>query len=358
MSILAIANGPGGARAVMPVLEYLSGKSIPFTIVDDGFLTEESPKDWNRTRAILGGENSIEELFDDKKIELLFFATSTLDTFTLQVVKLAKKYSITCVHLLDSWMNYKKRLMSGGEVLLPNLYLVMDDLAYEGACFEGLPEIVLKIAGQPALARLNEEYLQAKPWKTGDGKKQLVFISEPAEADQGAGVESPQYRGYTEKTVLKEFCNRLNGSSGEYTIGIVPHPRENREELLDCWQTYRDTLEGGLLEMSGREAIFAAGGVAGMASILLYEAWLINKPVISLQPGLCKKELDFMHKREGVLWVTNHNEFGSSIDEWLGQVASLRENVAIREGLKFHQQAPANIGEILIDCLSIKERVI
>jgi len=68
--------GPGGARAIIPVLEYLSSKSTPFVIVDDGFLAEESPKDWDRTSAILEGENSIEELFDSQKIKVLFFATS------------------------------------------------------------------------------------------------------------------------------------------------------------------------------------------------------------------------------------------------------------------------------------------
>jgi len=248
--------------------------------------------------------------------------------------------------------------MIDGEMFFPDLYLVMDDLAYEGACADGLPATALKIVGQPALASLNKEYRQTKLKKRGNGKKLLVFISEPAEADQGAGVESPQYRGYTEKTVLKEFCKRLNSFSDKYLIGIAPHPRENREELFKFWQKFRGNLEGGLLEKGGREAVFAADGVAGMTSILLYEAWLINKPVISLQPGLCKNDLNFMRKRQGVLCVTEHNEWGNAMDEWLGQLAEPKENRNFRDELKLHEQAPANIGEILLDRLSVKERFV
>ncbi|MCK5613075.1 hypothetical protein KAR91_64980, partial [Candidatus Pacearchaeota archaeon] len=332
--MLAIAEGPGGARAIIPVLEYLSIKSVPFMIVDDGFLAEESPKDWNRVSSILEGENSIEELFESKKVKVFLFATSALGSFTLQIARIAKKYSIICVHLLDSWMNYKKRLMLDSEMILPDHYLVMDDLAYEGALTDGLSATLLEIVGQPALASLNTEYRETKLEKRTDGKKLLVFISEPAEADQGAGVESPQYRGYTEKTVLKEFCKRLTPFSDQYFIGIAPHPREDCKELFECWQKYCGTLEGGLLENGGREAVFLADGVAGMASILLYEAWLINKPVISLQPGLCNNDLDFIRKRQGKLCVADHNELESKMKEWLGQVAEPKENISIRDELK------------------------
>lgn len=363
MSILAVAGDVGGARAVIPVLDYLASVGESLTIVDYGFLTNEAPNSWKRTPAILRGKDSLEHLFDTERFKVLIFATSVKDAFPLRVAQLARRFGVYVICLLDNWMNYRHRLrMNGQQVFLPDLYMVMDALAFEGACADGIPASILRVIGQPALASLGEEY---RKWSMEDRrrkfealglreeKKLIVFISEPAEADQGSGPEFPRYRGYTEKTVLRELCARLQPFSDKCQLGIVRHPREQFDGLNKLWQECHGTLRGGLLEIDkGRQAVFLADGVAGMASILLYEAWLINKPVISLQPGLCKPQLNVMEQREGIFCITSAAEWDAVMREWMDEVDKLGESLGFKKDLELHVQAARNAGGIIVDYLN------
>jgi hypothetical protein len=365
MSVLVVTGDVGGTRAIIPVLDYLSERNEPFTVVEHGFLKNEAVKKWKTISASLHGNNSLESLFGNSCFKALIFTTSVKDIFPLKVARLARDFGVYVICLLDNWMNYRYRLeIDGQQVFLPNLYLVMDDLAFEEARKEGLPEHILKVVGQPALASLGEEYHQ---WSIEDkrrefeilglrkNRKLIIFISEPVESDQGASPESPQYRGYTEKIVLVELCKRLQPFADKYQLGIIPHPREDTGELDKLWQQHRGVLQGGLIKTNnGRQAVFLADGVAGMVSILLYEAWLINKPVISLQPGLCRPQLDFMRKREGVFCVTVFSEWPAAMKAWMREIDKTNEPVGIKKELELHMRAPGNIGEIIISCASNK----
>lgn len=362
MSLLAVSGDVGGARAIIPVLDYLYSNNESFTIVNHSFLADEAPKSWRRIPAVLKGDNSIESLLARGCFKGLIFGTSVKDTLPLKIARLAKQFGLYTICLLDNWMNYRYRLeIDGEETFLPDIYIVMDEVAFREACEAGIPVSVLKVMGQPALVSLGEEYHQwniedrCRNFETfglNEEKKLIVFISEPAEADQGSGPECPQYRGYTEKTVLKELCDRLQPFSAKYQLGIIRHPREDTDELDKVWQQFRGTIEGKLLEIdSGRQAVFLADAVAGMASILLYEAWLINKPVISLQPGLCRPQLNFMRKREGVFCVTRDSDWDYAINAWLKEVDKENKNKAVKSDVELHTQAPVKIAKLVRDCL-------
>ena len=44
MSLLAVSGDVGGARAIIPVLDYLYSDNEPFTIVNHSFLADEAPE--------------------------------------------------------------------------------------------------------------------------------------------------------------------------------------------------------------------------------------------------------------------------------------------------------------------------
>jgi hypothetical protein len=357
MSILAVSGDIGGARTLLPVLEYLFECKKPFSIVKHGFLANDAPIEWDRVAAILHGENSLELLFRKGCFKKVVFSTSIKDTFPLEVARLARELGIYVVCLLDNWMNYRHRLeIDGKPTFLPDEYLVMDDLAFKEACNDGLPPSLIKIVGHPGLSGLAFEYQQwlknnrkLKAIDSGSKKKLIAFISEPAESDQGSGPQVPQYRGYTEKTVLKEFCLRLQPFANKYKLNIVSHPREDVGGLERVWRQCQGTLEGEILKTgNGRQAVFAADGIAGMVSILLYEAWLMNKPVISLQPGLCKLQINLFQKREGVFCVVDVSEWSSALSRWMAEVDKTDNSFCIRKDLELHANAPSRVGEILL----------
>ena len=51
-----------------------------------------------------------------------------------------------------------------------------------------------------------------------------------------------------------------------------------------------------------RHSLHHADAVVGMTSLLLYEAWLLGKPVASLQPGLRNEALRALALRKGVVF--------------------------------------------------------
>ena len=332
MNIIAISGDPGGARSLIPALEVLDKKAEEFAIVDHRFLGNEAAADWKRIPPIMSGETSLENIFSTGRAKVLVFTTSVKDKFPLQAALMAKQFGLKVLCLIDNWMNYTQRLKIDGEtIFIPDAYMVMDDLAKAEAISEGLPESILRIVGQPALGTLATEY---QNWKKKGRteyfenfgldvtKKLIAFISEPASKDQGSGAENPQYRGYTERTILRQLCEEFQPFADDHQLCIVPHPREDAAELDAFWKQYRGEISGGLLKLkSGREAVFLADGVAGMASMLLYEAWLINKPVISLQPGLLRPQLAFMQKRKGAYCVTETQQWHNDMLLWMCQGA-------------------------------------
>jgi len=365
MSILAASGDIGGAMAIIPVLKYLSDCNEPFAIVEHGFLASKAPKTWKRVPAVLEGSGSLERFFKDDCFKEVVFTTSVKDTFPLKLARTAARQGVPVLCLLDNWMNYIYRLGIDGEpAFIPTVYMVMDDLAKAEAIREGVPESVLRVVGQPALGSLADDY---QSWKKQDRakyfesaglditKKLVVFISEPVSDDQGSGPENTQYRGYTEKTVLKELCARFQPFADKYQLWLVPHPRQDVDGLHKVWEQSRGVLEGGIFKVkNGRQAIFMADGVAGMVSILLYEAWLMNKPVISLQPGLCRPQLDIFRKRNGIFCVTKASEWDIVMTAWVCKIDKSSKFDSFRKDIELHIQAPYRAGKIIIDYLNNK----
>jgi hypothetical protein len=325
--ILVVAGDAGGARAILPALSVLKRNRYPFEIVEHRFLAAEAPSQWKRVQ--LPSESSIPREWIDR-YDACLFGTSVRDVWPLTIARAANAAGVPTITVLDNWMSYRKRLETDGQAMfLPNAYAVMDNLARDEAVADGVPAPCLHIVGHPGLARLAEEFLAfdvtrkkasaliAAPWSENDARL-LLFISEPAEKDQGANEQSATFRGYTEKNVLSLFAEALQPFHNSVQIGLVPHPRENAVDLMTHWNKCRGKVKGGLLPMeSGREAVFLADGVCGMASLLLLEALLLGKPVISLQPGLQHPHLDFLKKKGLKHFVTSAGAVRPVVGRWM-----------------------------------------
>lgn len=88
--------------------------------------------------------------------------------------------------------------------------------------------------------------------------------------------------------------------------------------------------------------MLAADRVAGMASILLYEAWLVGKPVISLQPGLVRADLAAAVRRPGIAMVTESGQAEAAIAAWLAE-----EPGDMRPDCRRHREAPARLADVM-----------
>lgn len=361
-SILFASGDVGGARTLLPIAEVCYETAHPFVVLDHGAISRELPAGWNRIS--FNNEprcETVNNLLRSYDIGVVVFASSLKDDLALRVARQAQKLEIPTVHVLDNWTNYRLRMeVDGQPTFSPNVYTVMDDIASMAAIEDGIEKAILAVVGQPALANLKSDFADCNeasrhkkilPLKFNPDKKLIVFVSEPVEHDQGGDASFPQYRGYTEQVVLKMLCESLQEKASGIEIGILPHPREDKERLAAIWHRYKGKLTGGVMDLKrGRDGVFLADAVMGMASILLYEAWLLGKPVASLQPGIQTHSLYMLSCRENVLFVDSYDYFHSMIRQWFSSIFA-GKIFSPRPEIKLHEQAPLNVYNIASDLI-------
>lgn len=348
------AGDPGGANAILPVLTHLADCGHPVGILDHGPL--------GRAAADLPRVKFPQDCADaslwlrDNGIRALCFGTSLADPLPLTLARVAGRLGLRTVCVLDNWMNYRMRLMMDGLApFWPDVYAVMDDKAREEALADGVPAACLTVTGHPGLAclaqipqqatrsaRLSQRRALGLP---GPDRKLVVFINEPVQADQGDPAR-PDYRGYTEATVLPALCRQLERLNQPLFLALAPHPRDDLAGLEALWQQSRGHLEGQILSgLTGRQAVALADKVVGMASILLYEAWLLGRPTLSLQPGLRRPDLASLKARQGLFFVESECDMAAAIQDWW---QTLNRTSSRRLDLNRHAGAAGRIADLLI----------
>lgn len=366
MDVMFASGDVGGARALLPVMRLCEKRSLPFIMIEHGHIACESPIRWKRILPEhVKSENAAKHFFKENKIGVLVFASSVKDPTALTLARQANILGVPIIHVLDSWSGYRMRMETDGlPTFTPDFYTAIDEIAFEEAKKEGIKGTTLKITGQPALASLYEEYIFHKRLDVPEKRKRLgfdpekaliIFISEPVESDHGNSAEFPQYRGYTEKIVLRSLCKTLQPFSDRIEIGLLPHPREDTNELRNIWSPCRGALQGKIFSGGmGRESLFLGDGFVGMASILLYEAWLLGKPVISLQPGLRLTPLRMLETRDGVVFIDSYEVMHYKLNEWISEIPTLNDTNP-RPELQIYKKAPDHVFKLIEKCL--KERM-
>jgi hypothetical protein len=362
MKIIFASGDVGGARALIPIIDRCLKENYSVSVVDHGHIALEIRGEKKTNNLELISCETATAQIERGEAQVIVFASSLKDTTALTLARLCQSKKILVIHILDNWSSYRERMETDGlPQFIPDIYAVMDKIAYQDALACGIPESTLIITGHPALVTLNNEYEPHKRKKSNTLKELgfdperlfVVFVSEPAENDQGVSDASSTYRGYTEKIVLRKFCDVLQCYADRIQVGVLPHPRENAHELDKLWKEWKGCLKGRLITLpTGRPSVFFADGIAGMASILLYEAWLLGKPVISIQPGLRNDALRMLGKREGLFFVDYKENLSESIKSWIQDVIE-NKPICSRPELSMHVMANDNIlGLIKTHCKS------
>lgn len=351
--IIAAAGDAGGANALLPVLRELNRRKIGFSLASHGEITFKTDAGWEMIT-----EDESFSRFESGKAGILIFTTSVKDVLPLKLARFAREKGAKVFSLLDNWMNYRYRMeMDGGEFFHPDMFFVMDEYAKRESVKDGFDEKTVIVTGQPALAGLKDEYntwlSQGKNIFRDPSKTNIVFISEPVENDNGRSpAENPKFRGYTERIVLKCVCDSLKLFSEKYRILVIPHPREDKDRVEAFIHEISDGVEIKMISgIPGRKTVFSADIVIGMASILLYEAWLIGKPVASLQPSLRSPHLRFFDQ-EGILFSdVELPKLNNILTAWLQKIKNPGSVSKIRPEAELHSNSASYIADILTNQL-------
>jgi hypothetical protein len=358
--VLAVGGDPGGARTLLPVLSFFEQKQIPFLLVAHQFLNLEAPASWPRVPppSDISDLDTTIRWLEETGCTVVIFTSSVQDIIPLSIARAARHKGLPVIHLLDHWASYTERLETDGlPTFFPDIYTVMDDLAYREATDHGIPEETLVVTGHPSLAGLARDY---DDFLNSSGRSRglcdsgfspdrifLVFISEPIEQYYRTHP-CPGRKEFNEKTALRRLCFGLQRFSNELQVALVSHPKEDADGLMSVWRECRGALDGGLLKLDrGRRAIFLADGVLGMNSTLMLEAWLLGKPVLSVQAWDNQEKVINILKKDGIRYLMSADDEELIMEDFLAEVkrSYLNKRKSVRPELEFHADSLDRIAE-------------
>ncbi|MCY0093048.1 hypothetical protein [Hoeflea ulvae] len=331
MRILFAAGDVGGARSILPVARLASTRGHHVSALQHGVLATEGDPAWTWH----GFDQALDAVTG---MDMLIYATSVSDQKAVQTAARARHAGVPCLHVLDNWSSYAERI-SG---IVPDAYAVMDELAQGEAIAAGVPEHIIHVTGHPNLGTLADE---AQAYPALSGKTGILFVSEPARADQG-----PSGRGYDEAGVAEALVAGLARCRfDDATLWVAPHPREDRADVT-ARMTGLMQRHGGFMPVrivpadQVRSCLHGASHVAGMTSILLYESWLLGRPTLSLQPGLCVAGLRTLSRRQGVFFHDRKAGTDETIGKWLAAAPGRAQPALSR-----HRDAAENVLALAVE---------
>jgi len=357
MNVFVSAIEVGSVRALLPVcIELVRTERTVVLIEKKGHFAVEVVEELAQSYVdAQPNEDDIKRFLKENSIDILLFSVNIHDTRPLRIARIAKELGIKTVHLLDYWNGYRTRMELDGESMFqPTRYLVPDEYAKKKSIEEGIPSNLVNVVGQPAFVNVEVNYQRAKklsnPFEniSRDGYKIILFASEPVAFDQGRSIEeNKNYRGYTEKDVIQILLKNLKSMDEKFMVMVLPHPRQDIKELENIWKSAGGNKYGKIMkEYRSRDLLPFVNGVTGMTSTLLYEAWLLGKPVLSLQPGLRNDSQRMLSGKEGVILVDKYKNSNKIISDWL---LALHDQTTSRQytEIMHHKNANRLILEIL-----------
>lgn len=222
-----------------------------------------------------------------------------------QLWRNARVAGIPTLAFLDQWQNYAVRFsgVAADERLayLPDYINCINETGKCDMAREGFRSDMLVKFGHPYLSSLNsiaaniDEAAVRQRLGVEPTQQVALFVSEAIREHFG-GV-----RGYDQYDALRVFMEMVSSSDVKYRPLIKLHPK-------DVQEGYDRILRGysGLMpvithnQASPVECIQIADCVFGMTSIMLIEAFVLGKPVVSIQPGLMVED-PMILSREGYI---------------------------------------------------------
>jgi hypothetical protein len=108
----------------------------------------------------------------------------------------------------------------------------------------------------------------------------LLFVSEPLEENYG------MTRGYTQYSALRFFLQKILPSQGDVLTLLKLHPKDIGSKYGRIIKSTKQRIEVIGQDFDPLEALAVSDAVFGMTSVMLIQAFILGKPVVSLQPGL------------------------------------------------------------------------
>lgn len=374
---------PGPARSLVPVIRKVSkenrievisiGYGFSEKVFNEDSISYKTLKDYGIDSPSI---NSIDRLLEITGPQIVVTGTSPEqekgEVYNIEQASIyaAKKRKIPSLTVVDIWMQYPRFFddLASGEKFkyLADKVGVLDESMKEDMLQEGFDEKNLIVTGNPSFDQCTilRENFKAKDRENvrkdlGIGPDSYLFLyaSGPIEDAYGGDDSKPTFLGYTEKTVLRDIISSMKKiSEKNKTLLVKIHPREEKENLesiiKDAGADFPIVINKGY---NTRQAILASDAILSSFSTVLLESVHLDKPAISIQPNLKKKDTVLTNR----LGITVPCYSQGEVDSVLGNLvadsgynADLKEKreIVLRVG-----NATDNVSRLVYGMLDIKK---
>ncbi|MFZ3043661.1 MAG: hypothetical protein WA058_00945 [Minisyncoccia bacterium] len=319
-TVLFCAHNPGGANAIVPVVQALLARG------------------WNAEGALAGPARDIfarkwisytdfEEKSDaeiaawvaQKSPDLYLAGTSVGMSLDKKILLLLKE-RVPSVYVLDYWNEYWQRFSEERKDLkyAPTLVCALDEVSQQELVREGFEVSRIAITGNPYFETFADTVS-----REGEAHENLLFVSQPL--SETAFEKHFTSYGFNEFDALRGLIEALHTLPKNYELSIRPHPREDKHKF-DTYLSDRIRLsEEDTLE----ESLSKAGLVIGMFSPVLFQAVLAGKSVVSYEPGLAVHDPLPSNRSGGTVLATTQEELTKALSAYANG-ATLGNPTAVR----------------------------
>jgi len=222
---------------------------------------------------------SINDLEESKlrNCQLILTGSGWQTDHELRGIRLAKKMKIKSVTLLDHYVNYKRRFMRNGILVLPNTLWLTDMDAFNIASleFKGI-EIYLELIPDP----IEKDML--KYLKIDSEKDVLLYITEPiSNIGQLPNLNSEKI--VSEAEAFQKFINQYRSLKLKLPVRLRVHPSEDKQFYIKMLAFHDFTAEISE-NIDPLQDIVESRYVVGMESIMLTWAIKAKKETFTIFP--------------------------------------------------------------------------
>lgn len=229
----------------------------------------------------------------------------------------ARKFGVKSIAFLDQWQNYALRFSGPvtGERLvhLPDFISCMNELGRAEMVAEGFSEHMLLPLGHPYLSGILTAYDMIKremagrspeSWGTPEPGNTLLFVSEPILEHFGNS------RGYNQYRVLELLLGNVLAYRKNAQVIIKLHPKDDVSNYrLTACRFKHLNIRFVQNELSSLECLTLAERIFGMSSIMLIEAFILGKAVVSIQPSLTINDPFVLTRHNLVPRISDYSAF-------------------------------------------------
>ncbi len=266
------------------------------------------------------------EILDFHKPKIVVVGTSEdKHAFSLSLTHAAQEAGLPTLGLVDMACNAANRFRGEGNDPLgfvPDNLIVTDQVTSDAYVRLGIPAASICVVGHPAYNRAyqfrRDRPIEPRP---NTGKKRILFLAEGWDLlDENQSMRSKDYtlagRGgddWRTAVVLEELLDAVIALP-ELNAKVVvrPHPKMSASDFGRFAEEITIEEGGDPLEAASR-----AFAVIGMTSILLVEAAIIGRPVLSILPRAIEKSWLGPIKSGMIHCVTTDTELKTILPELL-----------------------------------------